>query len=164
MKYVIKNRQYLQACLQNAGEAAADASDSKPYELIIQPIKTDRSAAQNRLSFMWYSQLGKQTGHGKEHERNHCKWNYGYPILMAREDVDPVIVKIYRILMRQPYEDRVDAMDMVDVTSLFKVKEFAEYLNSIERYAAQAGVALTHPEDLYWAAIGATRRKPRGES
>ena len=159
MKYVIKNRRYLQACLQNAGEAAADVSDDKPYVLTIERLKKDRSGKQNRLSFMWYQQLGEQSGHGKEYERNLCKWDLGFPILMAREDVDPSIMKIYNIMQAVPREERIDAMPMVDVTSLFKVREFAEYLNSIERYAASLGFTLTHPDDLYWEAIGATNRK-----
>lgn len=160
MKFVVANKARLDAVIHKVREATTDVADNKRYVISVDREKKDRSGAQNRLAFLWYKQLGEQSGNGKEYERNFCKWSLGFPILLARDEVDPSIEKMYRILMNQPYEARIDTMPIVDVTSQFKVGEFGEYLNSIERYASAGGHVLTHPEDLYWEAIGATRNRP----
>jgi hypothetical protein len=126
-------------------------------EVVIQNKQNDRSIAQNKLAFRWYQQMGDQSGNGKEYERNHCKWNLGFPILLAREEVEPEIHRMWEILQSVPYEHRVDAMELIEVTRLFKVKEFTEYLQSMERYAADMGWHLSHPDDEYHEAMGRYR-------
>ncbi len=157
MKIVFRNeRQRAQAFLK-AAEASADVSADKPYALTVERLKRDRSGAQNRLSFMWYSQMADQRDMDKEGERNECKWDLGFPILMARENPDPAIVKMYEILSQRPHYDACSAMPIVEVTSLFTVKEFTEYLRAISMRAYHRGLTLTHPEDIYREAMGERR-------
>ena len=105
--------------------------------------KKDRSLAQNRLSFKWYSELGKHSGNGSKHERNYCKFTYGCEIL-ARDD-EQFAAFFENLINSYDYEACVDAMDFIQVTSLFNVKQFTEYLECIERYAGENGWILTHP-------------------
>ena len=137
-------------------EAATDGS----VDVIIKNHESERSLAQNALAFKWYSELDAQIANS-DNQRNFCKWTYGFPVLLAREEVEPGIHRMWEILTTVPYEDRINAMEMVEVTRLFTTKEFTEYLRSIERYAADMGYQLSHPEDLYWEAMGATRKQPR---
>lgn len=156
MKFVIRNPHLRQALFHKIAEATADASEEKPYIVTVERLKKNRSLAQNKLAFTWYAELGKQSGNGKEDERNHCKWHYGLPILLQRDDEH--IHRFYQTLVdKLTYEERVAAMEYTDVTRLFNVKEFAEYLRSIERYAADMGYHLTRPEDAYDEAMGRYR-------
>lgn len=161
MKIVIANQRRRETALLQIREATLDVSHDCQYVITVEKLKRDRTGAQNRLSHLWYKQLGEQTGHGHEYERRHCKWNFGFPVLLQRDPPDEDINRFYHTLVdKLTYEERVAAMQYTDVTSLFKVREFAEYLNTIERYAAEMGYQLTHPDDLYWEAIGATRKRP----
>lgn len=156
MQFVITNLSQLHTLGHKIGEAIADVSLDKPYVVTVKQVKKDRSLAQNKLAFQWYAELGKQSGNGKEFERNFCKWTYGMPILMQRDDEK--IHEFYMTLIDNlTYEQRVAAMEYTDVTRMFKVKEFTEYLQSMERYAGDMGYYLSRPEDAYDEAMGRYR-------
>jgi hypothetical protein len=128
-------------------------------DVVIKNHESDRSLKQNSLSFRWYKELGdkQNSGNGATYERNFCKWTYGFPILLEREDCEPEIKRMWDILLTIPHEQRIEAMEMVEVTRLFKVNEFARYLSAIERYAGDNGYHLTRPEDEYDEAMGRYR-------
>ena len=120
-------------------------------EVIFQQHKKDRSLAQNNLSFRWYKELGKLTGHGSNYERARCKLHYGVPILRAEDsDFNAFYVGA---LINLTYEQKLKAMEYVPVTSLMKTKPFAEYLNTVDQESAKEGRVLSHPEDLYHEAL-----------
>ena len=114
-----------------------------------------RRDKQNRLSFMWYSERGEQSGHGKEYERNYCKYTYGCPVLLADDsgNNDQFIELYTHLINTLNYEQLIDAMEFIEVTSLMSVKQFAEYLTDVERDAAQQGWQLTHPDDIYYQSL-----------
>lgn len=122
-----------------------------PITMTIAEHDEDRSLKQNRLSFMWYMIRGGATGHGKEYERSLCKLLYGVPIL-RRDDADFNSFWM-RMVGTLPYETQLDAMEYIPVTSLMKVKQFAEYLTTIDNESAAIGIVLPRPEDLYWDAL-----------
>ena len=125
-------------------------TEKKPWVVTISHDDESRSLKQNRLSFMWYKYLGKETGNGLEYERAYCKLTHGVPLL--REDKD--FNEFYcTALAPLDYDRRLDAMEFVPVTSLMKVKQFAEYLSMIEKVSAARGIVLPTPEDLYWNAL-----------
>jgi hypothetical protein len=163
MKIVIASQRRRETALLQIREATLDASHDRQYVITVEKLKMDRTDAQRRLSHLWYKQLGEQTGHGHEYERRHCKWNFGFPVLLQRDPPDEDINRFYRTLVyKLTYEERVAAMQYTDVTSLFKVKEFSEYLNTIERYAAEMGYHLTFPDDQYDLAMGRRRKGTKG--
>lgn len=141
----------------NASEKVLEMPCNGKVDVIIKNHESDRTLAQNRLAFKWYAEMGKQSGAGKEYERNYCKWHLGFPILLAREDVEEEIVYMHQILSDVLYEKRMEAMELVEVTRLFRVDEFTEYLRSMERHATDAGWYLSKPEDEYNEAMGRYR-------
>lgn len=121
----------------------------KPYKIRITPDEEERSDKQNRLSFMWYKILG-ETFSSKEEERARCKLDYGIPILRLDEDFNNFYKYAIDDLVR---EAQLAAMDFIAVTSLMSVKEFAEYLNTVDQTSAANGCVLPHPSDLYNEAL-----------
>lgn len=125
-------------------------TNDKPYCIKVSLDDESRSNKQNRLSFLWYRTLGKATGHGEEYERRRCKLSFGIPIML--EDID--FNAFYATaIMSLPYEQQLIAMDFVPVTSLMTMRQFAHYLDEMDRSSANQGIMLPKPEDLYWDAL-----------
>ena len=129
----------------------------EPHEVTIKPFRQDRSLAQNRLAFKWYKERADQIHNTPEHERNYCKLHYGCPILMV---VDTDFAEIFMDAIHHlPYDQQLKAMEYLPVTRLMKVKEFSEYLNTVEMMSATEGVRLSRPDDLYWQAMGVSNEE-----
>jgi hypothetical protein len=128
-----------------------EPSKDKPFKFSLAEGGSDRSSKQNRLSFMWYKIRGGLTGHGTEYERNLCKLMYGCPIL-AFDDQE--FERFYHETLKPlPYQNQLDAMEFLPVTSLMTTKQFAAYLDEVDRQSASMGMVLPRPEDLYYAAL-----------
>ena len=121
----------------------------KPYKVRVSLDEESRSDKQNRLSFMWYKILG-ETFSSKEEERARCKLDYAIPILRRDEDFNNFYKYAIDDLVR---EAQLAAMDFIAVTSLMSVKEFAEYLTTVDQTSAANGCVLPHPSDLYHEAL-----------
>jgi hypothetical protein len=107
----------------------------------IQPYRKNRSLAQNSLFAVWCRQRGEQTGHGETHERCYLKLTYGVPIMEQHPD----FAELWAPYRQQPYELQMNAMKIVDVTSLMLVDEMTEFLNHVELDSYEHGLALTKP-------------------
>ena len=128
-----------------------ELSADQPYAVTIKIADESRSDKQNRLAFSWYQIMGAMTGHGKEHERAYCKLTYGIPIL-RRDDAE--FNQFYnQALMHLTYEQQLKAMEYLSVTSLMGVRQFAEYLTTVDNEAGLRGIRLPHPEDSYYEAL-----------
>jgi len=129
----------------------------KPLSVSIAPFKADRSLAQNKLAFQWYSEIADSEKEGRGYIRNYCKFSFGCERLINQEQNkgDRAFPEFYEnIINTLTYEQCIDAMEFVQVTSMMKVKAFTLYLEDIEQYAAGRDMRLTHPDDLYWEAMG----------
>jgi len=125
-------------------------SEQRPWTVTISEDDESRSLKQNRLSFMWYRMRGDATGHDRHYERCLCKYLYGIPILRERKEFN----EFYEAALDNlDYRQKLDAMEFVPVTSLMTTKEFAEYLDTVDRESASLGIILPRPEDLYWNAL-----------
>jgi len=131
---------------------------SKPWVIAGEPEKKDRSSAQNRLSFLWYKQISEQSREDSTADvRNYCKFTFGCNLVIEQEHEkgNSEFTEFYETLINMMnYEQCIDAMEFIQVTSILKVKPFKNYLEQIEMYAAQKDCHLTHPSDLYWLAMG----------
>lgn len=152
-RFVLRTREVARNA--RAAIAALFPSDGEPeavMEMVLRPYKKDRSLSQNRLSHMWYGQRAKQQGTTPEYEHQLCKLRYGCPLLIA---ADSDFAEIYRRAIEPlDYEQRIAAMKYLPVTRLFNVSQMTEYLNTVEHETHAQGMSLTHPEDLYWEAMG----------
>lgn len=126
------------------------ATNEKVYMVKVSLDEEKRRGKQNRLSFLWYDLLGSMTGHGKDHERNLCKLHNGIPILREDGDFNAYCEQVLDVL---PYEAQVLAMEYMDVTKLMTVREFSNYLNTVDQRAVNNGYQLPHPDDLYYEAL-----------
>lgn len=115
-------------------------------------IEDQRSASQNRLYFMWLSEIGKAQGFDKDELHERFKRHYVLPIL-CRDDDD--YARLYDQLQGLGTEAEDTFIRRFISTTDLSVKQFTEMLNEIERHAAHRGIKLTHPDDLYMEALAA---------
>jgi Fe-S cluster assembly scaffold protein SufB len=105
----------------------------------------DRTREQNRLQFLWAREAAEQRGdRTAEEQRNEWKLRFGVPIM--RED-SPEFRETYdRLIKPLSYPQKIEAMELISVTSLMKVRQMVRYLDAIERECAEEGVKLTAPD------------------
>lgn len=113
-----------------------------------------RSLDQNRLSRLWYGEIAEQLGDRTAEEvRAYCKLHFGVAI---RKASDPAWAEEYDASVRPlPYALKLKLMaEPIDfpVTRGMKTKGMTEYLNAIQKFAAENGVRLTDPEAMSHAA------------
>lgn len=105
----------------------------------------DRTKEQNRLQFLWAREAAEQRGdRTPEEQRNEWKLRFGVPIM--REDSPEFRDTYDRLIKPLTYEQKIEAMDLISVTSLMKVRQMVRYLDAIERECAEEGVKLTAPD------------------
>ena len=122
----------------------------KIWDIKISEHKQNRSLAQNRLAFKWYKEIAEQQFESAQNIRRYCKLNFGVPILQRESEEFAAFWESMNLV----YEDQMSAMDHIEITRIFKTKQFTEYLSDIERYYRGEGYTLSHPEDLYYQAMG----------
>lgn len=103
----------------------------------------DRSLEQNRLAFKWYGEIAKQRHMSPDEAHRRCKLRYGVPILCR--DSEDFCGTYERVLAPLPDPLRLEAMDLIEVTRLFTVAQMSEFLDTVYREQAMAGVRLTDP-------------------
>ena len=94
------------------------------WDVSIKPYKKNRSLEQNALMWKWNTIIGNELGYTKDeiHET------------FMRKFLPPVTV------------NTLDGPAEVYSTKPLKVKEMAEYLNHIERFAAEYAIVLPLPD------------------
>ncbi len=126
---------------------------TRPIEVISRIYKLTRNNAQNRLLYKWYAEIAKQSGNGIDHERNTLKFRYGC-LILCRNDKNEHFRGFYeKLIDMYNYEDCVESMVFISVSSLMNVGEFTDYLKQIECYAINHGYHLTKPDE-YKKAMG----------
>jgi hypothetical protein len=109
----------------------------KPWSVDIKPYKKNRSLAQNKLYFMWMKIIGDEIGY-------------------TSEEIHAIMAD--RFLTTEFVEYGGNKIKRDKSTSKLNTKEFTEYLESIDRWAAgEMGIVLPSPEDLIFEAMGIRR-------
>ena len=125
-------------------------AEEYPFTVTISDKKEALTAKQRRLSFLWYNFIGKASGQGMQYERNYYKLNFGVPIMLGDLDFNQFYEES---LSHLSYERQLASMEFVPVTSLMKVAPGARYLTEVDQHAAERGIVLPQPEDLYMSAL-----------
>lgn len=155
MKFVLTAPGQVTACLKYIEELPLQPVQ----EVTISPRVEDRTAAQNRLQFLWYNaaagQLQDQTANGY---RAHCKLHFGVGILKAEDSETGRLFALQYDTIVKPlsYEKKIMAMlppFELPVTSLMSKKSMGKYLEEVEVFLGGLGVDLPKPDDLYLLAI-----------
>ncbi len=148
----IKVQGYLNAHFQKA------IDEEKPLVVRISQQADDRTAAQNRLMWMWIGQIERKTGQDKDslHHEFKKKWLI---FIYRRDDQQfaEMCSAIGNLKQSEPDEYKIIGEQVVRLASTTKatVKQMTEYLNYIFDYAAtRLGIHLTVPDDLKWCYQG----------
>jgi hypothetical protein len=108
----------------------------------------DRSLDQNAISHVWYAQIVRELNEDDElGVKRWCKLHFGVPILRA-EDAD--FRKFYDTAIKPhlDYEQKLQAMDHIPVTSLMTKAQLSKYLKAMQdHYRDQRCVYLEFPEE-----------------
>jgi hypothetical protein len=118
----------------------------------------DRSIAQNRLAFRWYSDASSQLRDGVNH-RSFCKLHFGIAIIKngTSKLSEKFRIQYDWIIKPLEYEQKMALMEEpinFPVTSLFNTKQFSEYLDTMQKHYANIGVVLRKGDDLFNEAMG----------
>lgn len=136
MRWVLRDRS------DKAGPLRAISSLDleKPYSVEIKQYQESRSLAQNRLLWMWLDEI-----------RHHCH-DTGICDLYASEVWKERFQRL--MLPVKVMEVFGEVIHVSTGTSELRVREFSEFLEKIEMYAAQElHLEVTRPDDLYWKAM-----------
>ena len=113
----------------------------KPF--VVEIIAGHRSVPQNRLFYLMYDIIAKQLyGGDSEHARNECKLTIGVPIL--RRDSAEFTKTYDRLIKPANYDDKIDAMEFISVSSIFDREQGSEYIQKMfDAYADKRNVKWT---------------------
>lgn len=105
----------------------------------------NRSLDQNQLQWKWAGEVARQRGDMEQDEvQREWKLRYGVPIL---REASEEFREVYDTMIRpHSYEKKIEAMDLIDVSSIMTVRQMTAYLDRIQRECAQQGLRLTDPE------------------
>ena len=125
--------------MQSLGSAIRDLLKTGKVAVQIKPYDENRRTAQNRLLWMWHSELSKhiETHQGQifdSYDIHEFVVNKLLPKRVIGIDDDPIIA-------RTP-------------TSKLSVKLFSDFLSRYEMFVAETyQCQFTRPDDLYWQAL-----------
>lgn len=118
-----------------------------PYTVTITQGAPRRNT-QNRLSFLWYSDIARWFGDRVPEEvRAECKVLFGFPILQENEAMEISLHRAFGLMRHEEIVQLVRDLQ-IPVTSLMTVKQMDRYLDEVQRYFTQQGVRLTDPDEL----------------
>jgi len=104
-----------------------------------------RTLSQNDMINALYRQIAGQKDDETFNDiRRHCKAYYGIPILLEH---DEAFAKMYLngIMHHLTTEEKLEAMDILPVTSRMKKPQSTEYIETVIREYSKQGISLTLP-------------------
>lgn len=123
------------------------------HEVWIREHKKDRSVAQNSLLWKWLTIIGSELGHSKEDMHEQYKDKFLCQIYERDNPEYAEMIQTLRVIWKSGMQCEAKELrkQIVALTSTTTatVKQFTEYLHSIEHHAASLGINLPHPEDYY---------------
>ena len=112
-----------------------------------------RSVNQNRLLWLWNTEIANYVGLFKDEVHEMLKRKFAVPIFTRDSPDYAEMVSAVKAIRKQGMTDYAEALareiSRLTSTTDFTVDQMSEYLMDVEHYAAEVGAALTFPEDLY---------------
>ena len=133
--------------IQHFQESIGRLDITKKWRIWWEEYTETRSDKQNRLSHAWYAELA---GNLKEYDalgyKCFCKLHFATPILRAEnEEFKDVYDKTIK---KFSYEQKIEVMKIIPVTSLMTTKQLSNYLESMKDYFYKnTGFDLKFPDD-----------------
>lgn len=107
----------------------------------------DRSLDQNALQWAWAGEFARQMG-DRTADEVQADWKLRHGIPMLRSEDELFRQSYDETIKPLPYERKIVAMKYMSVSSIMTVKQMTQYLETIQREAAEQGVILKSPEQL----------------
>ena len=105
-----------------------------------------RSLDANALSHVWYAEIARQKGDMTAHEyRLLCKLHHGVPIL--RKESEEFRAFYDRLLINLDYQEKLGAMNYIDVSRVMNKTQMTEYMNAIQNTYGPQGVVLSNAKE-----------------
>ena len=128
---------------------------AKKMPFVVDVISGERTLPQNRLQHLMYAIIAKQLyGNDESFAKRECKLRLGVPIL--RRDSDEFSDVYDRIIKPASYEDKLEMMRYISVTSLFDKSQGSEYIDKIFNEYPRNGV---HWNDLVISQVATMVKK-----
>lgn len=128
---------------------------------VVDTKKKNRSGSQQRLQWLWNTQIGAALELTKEEVHDLMKEAYAVPILTRDSQEYADMISAVREVRKAGMNQQADKLkrEIIRLTSTtdFDVKQMAEYLTCMEMFAAEKGARLTFPDDIYQEALGRKR-------
>jgi len=115
---------------------------------VFEQVPEKRSLDQNSMIYALYEQIAQQAQDQSVIDiRRECKLRYGVPILRAGNEK---FKALYDRCMKGvlTYEEKLEAMDILPVTSLMVKEQGTEYIDSVIREYSKQGYALVSPSEM----------------
>ena len=127
------------------------------HEVIIKPHKKNRTLAQNAIYWKWLTILASEYGDLKEDRAEYYKEKFLVNIYIRDDESYNEMVQAIRLIKKEgmlaEYESIKKAVLDLTSTTNASVKQFSEYLDSIEKHAHSLGIGFVQDE-LYREAHG----------
>jgi hypothetical protein len=143
MNLIINSAESLQ---RGIGELRATWNKAKFLRVSIKTGKA-RSLDANAVTHVWYGQIARELGDTTEaHVKAECKLRFGVPILRA-EEADFCDMYDRLIRGRFTYEEKLELMERMPVTSLMTTDQMNRYRDAMQQAYAEQGIQLTYLEE-----------------
>ena len=140
-------------------ETAKRFIDSLPFdplhELNITEHKKDRTLAQNRLMWLWYTVIAGDSGELKKDVHYNSKKQFLVPIFERDDQEYAAMIQsvrdVHKSGMVKEAKHLSDQIVKLTSTRRADVKQMTEYLNEIEIDSNYKGIPLPQPDDYKFA-------------
>lgn len=128
-------------------------SEKSQVEVIIRPYKRNRSREQNSLYWKWLTVIEAETGQDRESLHEHYKGKFLARILVRDDCKYAEMSHRVKKVRQDGMHDIADQMRahimFMTSTSVLNTKQFSEYMDLIEKDAANNGITLPQPDDRH---------------
>lgn len=146
--FIIKNEhdaEQLQFCIHTC----LQDEELTPVEVVVHAGACSRSVQQNRLMWLWNTEIANHMGLTKDEVHELLKRKFAKPIF-TKNNLDyanmvEAVRNVYKQGMLLEGEHLAKEIIRLTSTSDFTTDEMAEYLKDIEHFAASEGIALSIP-------------------
>jgi len=99
-----------------------------------------RSLDANAKYWAWCHEIEQQGGYDTGYAHKYNKWHFGLAILTRK--YPELRARLLSMLREMSYDDRLDAMDLIDCTRKFTVTEMSEYMDTVQRHWVTNGIVI----------------------
>ena len=126
-------------------------NQGRKWRVVISENKPDRSAAQNRLYWVFVTIIGQALGYSKDEMHEEFKLRHLVPIMLRDDEHFNALLE----RVKQAADGGVmrSFVHLLSTTHL-SLAQFAEYLRDIELFAISMSITLPAKDDDWYEAVG----------